>query len=134
MADRRGFGEEAFASTQTLSGLQLYPKVEDRDMQDTRPVRRRRGRPPGPPRTAVNGDALRWVLRGWLAGAMWNSRQLAEYTGVPKQRISDVLTGTRIPLAEDVLTLMALVDISAAEVMMAAPAEAAEPEPASNAA
>ena len=104
-------------------------------MQDTRPVRRRRGRPPGPPRNAVNGEALRWLLRGWMAGAQWNSRMLAEYTLVPKQRISDILNGVRIPGLPDVLTLMALMDVSAAEVMMAAaPAEAAEPEPASNAA
>ncbi len=92
-----------------------------------RPVRRRRGRPPGPPKTAVNPDALRWLLIGFMAGAGWNSRELADYAGIAKQRISDILNrNAQLPSAGDTLGLLALFDLKTSEVMMAPPAAEAE--------
>ena len=86
---------------------------------DTRPVLRRRSPPAGPPRTAVNLAAMRYLLLGFMAGSRWNSRELADYAGVDKQRVSDILNLARLPAAEDTLALLGLFDIKTSEVMMA---------------
>jgi transcriptional regulator with XRE-family HTH domain len=94
---------------------------------DNRPVLRRRRPPSGPPRTAVNLPALRWLLMGFMAGSRWNSRELADAAGIAKQRVSDVLNLVRLPDAEDTLALLKLLDVKASEIMIAP--EHAEPEP-----
>jgi DNA-binding XRE family transcriptional regulator len=91
-------------------------------MQDTRPVLPRRRPPSGPPRTAVNREALRWMLVGLMRGTGWNQRQVADAAGVAKQRISDLFNHSDDPGYETALKLAALLDVPASEVMMAAPA------------
>jgi DNA-binding XRE family transcriptional regulator len=88
-------------------------------MQDSRPVRMRPAN--GPPRTTVNREALRWLLMGFMSGAGWNQRQVADAAGVAKQRISDVINRSQDPGYEAALKLAALFGVAAAEVMMPEP-------------
>lgn len=94
---------------------------------DNRPVLPRRRPPAGQPRTAIDSAAMRHILMGFIAGSRWNQREVADYAGVAKQRVSDILSLCPDPTWEATLKLLALMDIKPSEVMMAPePAEASE--------